>query len=702
MTSRFGLLLRQWRQRAGLSQEALAQRAAVGIRTVRGLETGERTDPRMGTVRSLADALELTGDERAELFGAAGRSEPVVEVATRQFDPLAEAVAALKTAVEGRWRREEEQRQVHDPVPLPVRWTAARPELMDSWLNIGGEVELDGRLDQVVEVYRRVGSRRLVVLGGAGSGKTVLTSRFVLDLVAEQADPVPVIFSLGAWDPRRSGVRDWLAGQLERDHPFLAGPGPGGGTLASALVDAQRVLPVLDGFDEIAHGLHRAALVALNTTTLPLLLTSRVDEYADAVAGTDVLTSAAAVVLAELSPQDVAEYLPRTTRRAGAWDAVLAEVAAGGPLADVLSTPLMVALARRIHSDTPDHPPEELLEFDTADALERHLLGSFVPAVYEERADAQRWLGYLADHLTRLGTHDLAWWQLGTSMRRRAAVVGLGVGVAVGGADLLVEGLLIGAVNLRLALFGVLIALVTGVVFGLAHRRVAPLLPVRTRLRLRGRFGPHVWSRSLLGVCFGGLVGAGYGLVRALAWWTVNPAYELSAGVLVDSGVFAVVFGAGAGLVFGVVAAVEAPLDVRTAGSPFGLLRANRSAVLAMVAVGVPTFAVFVASGTGLLALVLVGPAGFDVAWSPVTGLALGLVGGIGGGLAYGLSLTAWGQWLVLARVWLPLTGRLPWALPAFLRDAYRRGVLRRAGAVYQFRHARLQEHLAAGYRRSR
>lgn len=205
MASQFGLLLRQWRQRAGLSQEALAQRAAVGIRTVRGLETGERTDPRMGTVRALADALELTGAERTELFSAAGRDEPVAAVEPVRFDPLHEAVETLKVAIEARWRREEEQRQIHDPVPLPVRWDAAPASLMDSWLNIGGEAALGGRLDQVVEVYRGVGSRRLVVLGRAGSGKTVLTTRFVLDLLAARnpADPVPVIFSLGAWHPER-------------------------------------------------------------------------------------------------------------------------------------------------------------------------------------------------------------------------------------------------------------------------------------------------------------------------------------------------------------------------------------------------------------------------------------------------------------------------------------------------------------------
>jgi transcriptional regulator with XRE-family HTH domain/MFS family permease/GTPase SAR1 family protein len=692
VASQFGLLLRQWRQRAGLSQEALAQRAAVGIRTVRGLETGERTDPRMGTVRSLADALELTGAERAELFLAAGRDEPVAAEPVR-FDPLHEAVETLQVAVEARWRREEEQRQVHDPVPLPVRWDAAPATLMDSWLNIGGEAELGGRLDQVVEVYRRVGSRRLVVLGRAGAGKTVLTTRFVLDLLHAGEPAVPVIFSLGSWHPERVGLRDWLAEQLIRDHPFLAAPWPSGGTVAAALVDSQRVLPVLDGFDEIAAGLHRPALNALNTTTLPLLLTSRVDEYRDAVEGTDVLTSAAAVVLADLTCDDLADYLPRTTRK-DVWTPVLDEVRGGGVLAKVLTTPLMVALARRVYSDTPDHDPAELLRFHDADEIERHLLGSFVPAVYGTGAERVRpWLGHLADHLAGMGTQDVQWWRFGTSSK----VTGLGVGLAVGLADLVIEAVVLAAFTVRGLLFATMIGLVTGVIFGLAHRyvvRAAPLEPVRTRLRLRGRLGKRVWVRGLLGLAFGGAAGGAYGLARAMAFWLVTPQYSWTAGVLVDVGVFTLVFGLGAGLVFGLVAATEAPLDVRSAGSPDDLIEVNRRHVLTLVAVMVPVFAVFVAAATGVVAGGLTALR-FDVVWRPTTALALGLVGGIGGGLAYVLSLTAWGQWVLFARIWLPLTGRLPWRLPAFLHDAYRRGVLRRAGAVYQFRHARLQEHLA-------
>lgn len=89
------------------------------------------------------------------------------------------------------------------------------------------------------------------------------------------------------------------------------------------------------------------------------------------------------------------------------------------------------------------------------------------------------------------------------------------------------------------------------------------------------------------------------------------------------------------------------------------------------------------------------------VVWPLDAALLLGAVGGLGGSATYVLAFTAWGQWLTVARFWLPLTRRLPWDTAAFLDDAYRRGVLRQAGAVYQFRHIRLQQHLARAYCRS-
>jgi len=73
-------------------------------------------------------------------------------------------------------------------------------------------------------------------------------------------------------------------------------------------------------------------------------------------------------------------------------------------------------------------------------------------------------------------------------------------------------------------------------------------------------------------------------------------------------------------------------------------------------------------------------------------GLVFGFEVAFGAGPGYAMTFTAWGQWVALARIWLPLSGRLPWAVVAFLEDAYRRGALRQVGAVYQFRHARLQD----------
>ena len=183
-------------------------------------------------------------------------------------------------------------------------------------------------------------------------------------------DPVPVLFSVGPWNPTIASLRSWFTHQLEREYPALAARGPAGSSLAAALVGAGRILPVLDGFDEIADGLHGAALHALNATTMALLLTSRPGEYVAAVTTTDVLSAAAGIELDDLSLADLNDYLPRTTRPALAdgqmttvWDPVLAHLRdhpadpASKTLRKVLSTPLMVSLARAVYSDTPGHKP---------------------------------------------------------------------------------------------------------------------------------------------------------------------------------------------------------------------------------------------------------------------------------------------------------------------------------------------------------
>jgi hypothetical protein len=79
--------------------------------------------------------------------------------------------------------------------------------------------------------------------------------------------------------------------------------------------------------------------------------------------------------------------------------------------------------------------------------------------------------------------------------------------------------------------------------------------------------------------------------------------------------------------------------------------------------------------------------------WLVASYLLKGLLLGVGLGLAASAS-RPWVRYQIVRSV---LTSRrlLPWRLGAFLRDAHRLGILRQAGAVYQFRHARLQDRLS-------
>ena len=66
----FGKRLRRLREAAALTQEELARRAGLSPNAISDLERGRRRRPYPYTVRSLADALELSGEERASLFAA--------------------------------------------------------------------------------------------------------------------------------------------------------------------------------------------------------------------------------------------------------------------------------------------------------------------------------------------------------------------------------------------------------------------------------------------------------------------------------------------------------------------------------------------------------------------------------------------------------------------------------------------------------
>ena len=67
----FGEALRSARRLSGLTQEDLSAASGVSVRNIRDLETGRIARPRPATVRGLADALGLTGEDRAGFLATA-------------------------------------------------------------------------------------------------------------------------------------------------------------------------------------------------------------------------------------------------------------------------------------------------------------------------------------------------------------------------------------------------------------------------------------------------------------------------------------------------------------------------------------------------------------------------------------------------------------------------------------------------------
>jgi hypothetical protein len=605
------------------------------------------------------------------------------------------AAEVLAQQVGIQWLREEERSEVLAHA-MPVRWAVTRTAETAmygvTWesVEVTAPQDLAGRFDDIADlVAGQLPYRRLAILGDSGAGKTALAIRLVCDMIRGRlpGQRVPVLLTMGSWNPTEQRLPDWIVERLAQDHPFLrtriqAAAGQKA-SLASLLVDSGWILPVLEGLDMIAEGMRADAITAINSLgpDVPLVVTSLTEPYGKAVQAADRGLSQTAVV--ELLPLTLAEardYLA-PNGRVGRWQRVFAhmEDKPNGPLAQALRTPLMLWLARTAYARSAD--PSELCDqtrFPDRAAVEDCLVDNLLHAVYPEQPtpatrrrtdehwthdDARSWLTTLARHLTDAGTDDIAWWLL-----HRAVP---GFGLVWGFFSLFLFGLLIGLA------WGVAVGVGLGLVLGLlgTNQRMLGLLsatptdaPYRllaSPRRLRGTARRVLVDVASIVTPFT----AGFVLLNLSAQ---HLAFTVAGWILWLIG-FAVLAWIGRRRRrHDPTRELVVSTNPSSAATPESALRADRGSTL------VP--AVMVVLPGALATMLLRHPYGILF------------------GLAFAAGWTMFGAWTryTAARVILASRRRLPWRTMTFLRDAADRGALRQVGAVYQFRHPRLRDRLAS------
>ncbi len=225
----FGARLRSMREEFGLTQEELASRAGLSPNAVSALERGQRRRPYPHTVRALADALELSEEERAALLAAVPRrDEPAPSGAPGAVPPAPR-------------------------LPRPVTPLVGR----------------EREVGQVVALISRPGTRLLTLTGVGGVGKTRLAEEVALGVEESFPDGAAFVGLASLSDPALfvpTVLRSLGQGEAEGSFPF------------EALVQhlrGKRLLLVLDNFEQLLEAAPEVATLVEECPNLAVIVTSR-------------------------------------------------------------------------------------------------------------------------------------------------------------------------------------------------------------------------------------------------------------------------------------------------------------------------------------------------------------------------------------------------------------------------------------------
>ncbi len=224
----FAALLKRFRLAAGLSQEGLAEQAALSPSAVSALERGVNRKPYLETVRLLADALSLNSDQRTILLAAA---RPELTASLETADSVADDAAPGPDGP----ARGAGRDMTDDTEEAPARHNL--PVALSHFL---------GRTEDQVRLFELLEGARLVTLTGPGGvGKTRLALKVAEALLPSCPDGVWLVELAALTDP--ASAPGAVAAALSiREEPGVPIPT----TLAKRLRSKQLLL-VLDNCEHL-------------------------------------------------------------------------------------------------------------------------------------------------------------------------------------------------------------------------------------------------------------------------------------------------------------------------------------------------------------------------------------------------------------------------------------------------------------------
>jgi|GEM_PF-417083 len=387
---------------------------------------------------------------------------------------------------------------------------------------------------RITQVYDTVDGE-LLILGAPGSGKTTLLLELARDLLdraeREEHHPLPVVFNLSSWAIKQQPLADWLVEELISTYQVPR-------KLGQAWVDADQILPLLDGLDEVAPKDRSACIESINGYRqehglLPLVVCSRSADY---LAQTARVRLGSAVAVQPLTRQQVDGYLALAGEPLQALRMALQQDTA---LRELTSTPLMLSILTLTYHGM---PVEDLLQEASLTERQRQIFERYVERMLKRRGakthstsqQTTRWLSWLARQMKQHSQSVFYLEQLqpdwlpGHRMLRVYDLVairlpGILMGVLV---SLSLSEFIAGGSPSPIFLSSILQSLLLGGFLGgllsegsLSQRPIVSGGKARSPLR----------SRLLRWLLIGALVGLGSGLsYRQIGWFPIALSYSLS------------------------------------------------------------------------------------------------------------------------------------------------------------------------------